>query len=194
MPQRYLIRFIGWRMKAPAAGAPTGRMAPSARRPRPAPRSPAPRTPAPPRRVPVTAPRVPPAARRPRASHTPTTTHALATPIFRRFWPRPAILRHDPGLAASPPLRYTLKMERIGLLSLYRPRWADKPFAKRRRAAYGGTAGPGGSPLGPRMQPRNEKFLHRIDGPSYRPRAHQAHADAPRGHCCVGTEDDRPGG
>ena len=120
MPQRYLIRFIGWRMKAPAAGAPTGRMAPSARRPRPAPRSPAARTPAPPRRVPVTAPRVPPAARRSRASHTPTTTHALATPIFRRFWPRPAILRHDPSLAASPPPRYTLKRERSGLLSLYR--------------------------------------------------------------------------
>jgi hypothetical protein len=30
---------------------------------------------------------------------------------------------------------------------------------KWRRAAYGGTVGPGGSPLGLRMQPRNEKFF-----------------------------------
>src|SRR6266516_2148754 len=27
------------------------------------------------------------------------------------FWPRPAIMRHDPGLAASPPVRYRLKVE-----------------------------------------------------------------------------------
>ena len=32
----------------------------------------------------------------------------------RRFWPRPAILRHDPGLAASPPVRYTLRVEGTG--------------------------------------------------------------------------------
>src|SRR6266545_3938870 len=120
-------------------------MAPSARRPRRAPRSPAARTPAPPHRVPVTAPRVAPAVRRPRASHTSTTTHALATPIFSRFSPRPAILRHDPGLAASPPVRYTLKRKRSSLLSSYRARCTDKPFAKRRRAAYW-YAGRRGSP------------------------------------------------
>jgi hypothetical protein len=34
------------------------------------------------------------------------------TPHFRRFWLRPAILRHDPGLAASPPVRYTLRVAR----------------------------------------------------------------------------------
>src|SRR6266536_1946832 len=83
-------------------------------RPASRPRGPAARTPAPPRRVPATGPRVPPAARRPGASHASTTRHALATPIFRRFWPRPAILRHDPGLAASPPVRYTLKVARSG--------------------------------------------------------------------------------
>lgn len=33
---------------------------------------------------------------------------------FRRFWPRPTILRHDPGLAARPPVRYTLRVERSG--------------------------------------------------------------------------------
>ena len=38
-------------------------------------------------------------------------THAFPVPDFRRFWPRPAIMRHDPGLAASPPVRYRLKME-----------------------------------------------------------------------------------
>ena len=36
--------------------------------------------------------------------------HAFRYPRFRRFWPRPAILRHDPGLAASPPVRYKLKV------------------------------------------------------------------------------------
>ena len=30
---------------------------------------------------------------------------------FRSFRPRPAIMRHDPGLAASPPVRYRLKVE-----------------------------------------------------------------------------------
>jgi hypothetical protein len=40
------------------------------------------------------------------------------TPVFRQFWSRPAILRHDPGLAASPPVGYTLKVERGGALSL----------------------------------------------------------------------------
>src|SRR6266536_2812998 len=83
-------------------------------RPPSRPRGPAARTPAPPRRVPVTGPRVPPAARRPGASHVSTTRHALAAPVFRRFWSRPAILRHDPGLAASPPVRYTLKVARSG--------------------------------------------------------------------------------
>ena len=96
-------------------GAPAHRPAPAARRPRPAaPRSPAARTPAPRRRVPATAPRVPPAVRHPSASHTSTTAHAFRVPHFRRFWPRPAIMRHDPGLAASPRVRYTLRVERSG--------------------------------------------------------------------------------
>jgi hypothetical protein len=33
---------------------------------------------------------------------------------FRRFWLPPEILRHDPGLAASPPVRYMLKVARSG--------------------------------------------------------------------------------
>src|SRR5215207_7699731 len=32
---------------------------------------------------------------------------------FRRFWPRPTIMRHDPGLAASPPVRYTFRWEGV---------------------------------------------------------------------------------
>jgi hypothetical protein len=47
-------------------------------------------------------------------THTSTTTHALRDTHFRRFWPAPVILRHDPGLAASPPVRYTLKVARSG--------------------------------------------------------------------------------
>jgi hypothetical protein len=69
-PARY-----GWS----AAGAPAGRPAPAARRPRPpAPHSPAARTPAPPSPGPATAPRVPTAVRRLRARHTSTATHERA--------------------------------------------------------------------------------------------------------------------
>ena len=37
-------------------------------------------------------------------------------------------------------------------LSLDRPLWTDNLLAKQRHAAYGGAAGPGGSPIGLRMQ------------------------------------------
>src|SRR6202035_381088 len=46
------------------------------------------------------------------ATHPPdtsTTTQAFRSSHFRRFWPQPVIMRHDRGLAASPPLRYKLK-------------------------------------------------------------------------------------
>ncbi len=76
-------------------------------------RSPAARTPAPPSPARATAQRVP-SVRRLRATHMSTTTHAFCDPHFRRFWPTPAILRHNPGLAASPPVRYTLKVEGSG--------------------------------------------------------------------------------
>ena len=39
------------------------------------------------------------------------------------------------------------------------PLWKDKPFAKRRRGAHGGTVGPGRSPVGLRMGPPNEEFF-----------------------------------
>jgi hypothetical protein len=62
-------------------------------------------------------------------------------PHFRRLWPRPTILRYDPGLAASPPVRYRLRVARreISLRLLLPSAGTDKLLAKRRRAAYGGT-------------------------------------------------------
>jgi len=59
------------------------------------------------------APRAPPTIRRPRRTHTSTTTHACRDSLVRRFWPLPAIIWHDPGLAASPPVCSILKVERI---------------------------------------------------------------------------------
>lgn len=43
-------------------------------------------------------------------------------PHFRRLWPRPTIVRGDPGLAASPPARYNLRVARR-VLSLPLPLW-----------------------------------------------------------------------
>src|SRR6266498_3779073 len=77
-----------------------------------APPSRAARIPAPPRRAPATVPPVPPAVRRHRVPHGSTTTHARRAPCLRPFLVRPTILQHDPGLAASPPVRYTLRVAR----------------------------------------------------------------------------------
>ena len=66
----------------------------------------------PPRRVPPAAPRVPPSVRRLRATHTLTTTHAFRASGFRRFWRTQVILRHTPGLAASPQTRDNLRVAR----------------------------------------------------------------------------------
>jgi hypothetical protein len=76
-----------------------------------APPSRAARTPAPPRPALATAPPVPPAVRH-RVPLRSTTTHARRAPCLRPFLVRPPILQHDPGLAASPPVRYTLKVAR----------------------------------------------------------------------------------
>jgi hypothetical protein len=45
------------------------------------------------------------------------------------------------------------------LLSLYRPLWTDNLLAKRRAPGTAVPPGPGGLPVGLRMQPRNEKFF-----------------------------------
>jgi hypothetical protein len=85
---------------------------------------------------------------RPRATRSSTTTHALRYSHFRRFWPRLTILRHNPGLAASPPVRYKLKAER-GRYSPFLfvcPLWTDNLLANRRHAAYGGSVSPGALP------------------------------------------------
>jgi hypothetical protein len=69
-------------------------------------------------------------------------------------------MRHYPGLAASPPGPYKLEVERAGNgLSLPVCCVDGGLLAKRRRAAYGDTVGPGGSPMSPRMRPRNDKFF-----------------------------------
>src|SRR5512143_606210 len=47
----------------------------------------------------------------PRDPYVDNNIHISQLSHFRRFWPQPAILRYDPGLAASPPVRYTLRVE-----------------------------------------------------------------------------------
>jgi hypothetical protein len=67
-------------------------------------------------------------------------THVVP-PCLRPFSVRPPILQHDPGLAASPPVCYRLRVARseISLPLPFRPLGTDKLLAKRRRTAYGGT-------------------------------------------------------
>src|ERR1700722_17498840 len=75
----------------------------------------------------ATSPRGPYAGSNPRIPH----------PPFRKLWPRPAIMRHDPGLAASPLVRYILKMEgSVYCLRLPLPPAADGQLPRR----SGGTA------------------------------------------------------
>ncbi len=52
-------------------------------------------------------------SRSPRDPYADNSTR-IRDPRFRSFWPRLTILRHDQGLAASPPVRYRLKMEGSG--------------------------------------------------------------------------------
>src|SRR5918992_1630234 len=70
-------------------------------------------------------------------------------------------MRHDPGLDASPPVRDILKVERSGYCSFHLPSAVDG-HPPHEAAAYGG---PGGSPMGLRMQPRSEKFFTPISKP-----------------------------
>ena len=67
-------------------------------------------------------------------------THVVA-PCLRPFLVRPPILRPDPGLAASPPVRYTSKVARseISLPLPLSSLGTDNLLAKRRCATYGGT-------------------------------------------------------
>jgi hypothetical protein len=93
---------------------------------------------------------------RSRQTHVDTSARTSPIPDFRRFWLRPEIVHHDPGLAPSP----RSGKERVTpCLFLCRPLWTDNLLTKRQRAAYGDGGGPGGSPTGLRMQPQNERFL-----------------------------------
>jgi hypothetical protein len=88
------------------------------------------------RRVPATAPRVPPSLRRPRASHTSTTTYAFRYSHLPRFWLRPALCGTTLGLTQAPRCAVHWKWKGVGtLLSTYRPLWTDNLLAKRRRTA-----------------------------------------------------------
>jgi hypothetical protein len=77
-----------------------------------------------------------------RETHTSTRAHVLRESLisagsgFGR-----EILQHDPGLAASPPVRYKLGVARSAQLLAFffcRPLWTDNLLARRQRAAYGG--------------------------------------------------------
>ena len=88
------------------------------------------------RRVPATAPRVPPSLRRPRASHTSTTTYAFRYSHLPRFWLRPALCGTTLGLTQAPRCAVHWKWKGVGtLLSNYRRLWTDNLLAKRRRTA-----------------------------------------------------------
>src|ERR1022692_3154349 len=76
-----------------------------------APPSRAARTPAPPRPAPATTPPVPRAVRHASLVRRQQPPHVVP-PCLRPFLVRPTILRHAPGLAASPPVRYTLRVAR----------------------------------------------------------------------------------
>ena len=60
--------------------------------------------------------RVPPSISTPPRDPYVGNNSRISLPQFPPVWPRPAILRHDPGLAASPPVRYMLRMEGSGSL------------------------------------------------------------------------------
>src|SRR5206468_7577665 len=56
---------------------------------------------------------------------TTTAWSAIRHPHFRRFWFQPETMLHDPGLAASPPVRCMLRVARRECSpSLDGPRWA----------------------------------------------------------------------
>ena len=81
---------------------------------------------------------------RPRATRTSSTTHAFRDSHFRCFWLRPAIMRHDLGLAASPPVRRTIEVER-GVTPLFPHRAIVLALVdgRRRGRAPGDRADPG---------------------------------------------------
>lgn len=69
---------------------------------------------------------------------------ALCIPGVRRSWLRPEILPHDPGLAARPPVRYTLRMARSEYLLavVFGPSAAERQIPPESVAAARGDALP----------------------------------------------------
>ena len=128
-----------------------------------APASRAARTPAPPRRAPATAPPLPPAVRHHRVPLGPQQHTHVVPPMSSSVLGPAEILQHDPGLAASPPVRHTLRVARseISLPCLLAVRCGPTPFSW--SGAAPSTAvhivGPGGCGIGVRVQPRHEVLL-----------------------------------
>ena len=57
-------------------------------------------------------------------------------------------MRQDSGLAARPRVLYILRVEREGMLSFCSSAVDGQALCEAARGAYGGTVGPGRSPIG----------------------------------------------
>jgi hypothetical protein len=109
---------------------------------------------------PLPVPQVPPSVRRPRATRTSTTTHAFRSPHFRKVLAcGPRLCGTTRGLLQAPLCGVNWRWRGVAnrVSPIVRCGRTTLP-AKWRRAAYGDTVSPGGSPMSPRMQPRNDKF------------------------------------
>jgi hypothetical protein len=66
-------------------------------------------------------------------------------------------MRHDPGLAASPLVRYIMEVERGGYFPFHLPSAVDgQPPREAAARAYGGTVSPVGSPVGGELLRRQD--------------------------------------
>src|ERR1700737_4900128 len=87
--------------------------------------------------------------------------HAFHTPPLRPFCLRPAILRHDPGLAASPPVRYKLKVEGVSTLLPFIVRYGRTISSQSRTSARRSWPNACTTPITP-AQPRRRTREHPI--------------------------------
>src|SRR5919107_3425418 len=103
--------------------------------------------PRPPQQPCRTAPRVPPSVRRPRKTHTSTTTHAFRYSHFRRIWLRPALCSTTGGLRQAPGCPIYWKWKGVGTLPFTflsaccvrcSPGYVEELFGKAERAPQRG--------------------------------------------------------
>jgi hypothetical protein len=93
----------------------------------------------------------------------------VVPPCLRPFLARPPILQHDPGLAASPPVCYTLKVARSEV---------SLPFAFVVRPRPRTCAGSAGRGMGPRRRRALPGPQHRRDGHRQRSAQHRERTPA----------------